>query len=314
MAGKEVDYHIYRIDADDPIRPTPIQEERKKTVLNAEKNKLCPTELGRRVTRFLIDNFELIMDYKFTAKVENELDEIAKNGKVWQRVVGDFYGQYHPTVDQLKNTNKTTSDSNSNSNPNSQKRLVGKETATGKEIYAYLAKYGPVIQIGKGKEKGATRFISINPEQLATITEAEANQLITAKKDGGKANQLTEYQGHPVVLANGRFGYYLQWSGKNYNIPATEGNKPEEITGEEAIEIIKKREDKIIKTIGKTIKVMNGQYGPFILSGKTIAKVPSNYKAEDLTATDVKEILAKAKANPPAQKKKFISKSKKTAP
>lgn len=279
--GRKVPCQIYTLNGGK------ITEKTEEMVLDGEKNKLFPTELGRNVNNFLMENFPEIMDYKFTSNIEEEFDEIAKGKKLWTDVVKDVYQRYHPTVDKLNSQESKVINKKS-----PKKRLVGKEEKTGKNIYSYVGKFGPVLQVGETDPK----FVSIKDNfDVDTINEVEANGLLQFPKTIG------QYSNKDVVLKEGKFGIYISYNGKNYSIK--EGTNIDEITLDDLIDTIKAKDDKMIKVVSSTCKIMNGQYGPFILFGKSIAPVPKDITdPSKLTFKECKEIVANYK---PAPKKNY---------
>ena len=271
--GEKVSYKTYILQNDN------ILKKDNETVLNTEKNKLFPTELGRNVNDFLLKNFPDILDYEFTSKIESELDEIAKGKKIWNNVVKNVYDNYHPNVEKLNSTESKVV------RKEIQKKLVGKENKTGKSIYAYIGKFGPVLQIGTGTNKGDVRFVSIKEEySIDSITEEEANNLLKYPKNLGKLD------GKDIYIKEGKFGLYLNYNGKNYSI--NDEIDKNNITLEEAIELIKLKDDKTIKVFNKNTKIMNGPYGPFIIHGKKIAPIPKSVKdPSKLTLNDCAEFV-----------------------
>ena len=266
--GKKVQYKIYTLMNNN------ITENFNETILEGEKNKLFPTDIGKDVTKFWMEYFSDIMNYQFTSKVESELDEIAKGNKIWSNVVQKFYENYHPNVVKLNSQQGKIDKKDIN------KRIVGKENNSDKNIYAYMGKYGPVLQIGDKKDE--IRYVSIKEEyNIETITEEEANGLIKYPIILGK------YNGKNIVLKDGKYGLYLQYDDKNYNM-----KDKENITLETAIDCIKGKDDKIIKVFNKSVKIMNGPYGPFILSGKKIVSVPKEIEdPSTITLDECKKIV-----------------------
>lgn len=268
--GKKVKYYIYT------LMNGKITDKEGETTLEGERNKLFPTELGKEVNEFLVKHFPEIMDYKFTSKVEEELDDVSQGNKKWQNVVKNMYDNYHPMVEKL---NAQESKVQKKSSPT--KRLVGKDANSGQNIYAYVGKFGPVLQVG---DKDA-HFVSVKEEySVDTITEDEANGLLKYPKILGK------HDNKDIFLKDGKFGLYLNYNGKNYSIKGDIDAK--NITLEEAVDIVNEKDDKIIKEISKTCKIMNGPYGPFILLGKKIAPVPKNVEdVQKLTYQECRKIV-----------------------
>jgi DNA topoisomerase-1 len=278
--GTKVPYKIYTLEKDT------IVEKDGETVMETEKNKLFPTELGKEVTKFLIENFPNILEYEFTSKIERELDEVAKGKQIWENVVKNVYENYHPNVVKLNSVESKVIKKDVN------KRLVGKENETGKNIYAYNGKFGPVLQIGESGNKTDVKFVPIKEEySVDTITETVANSLLKYPKNLGKID------GKDLCLKEGKFGIYLSYNGKNYSIK--DGIDPANITLEQATDMVKERDDKIVKVFNQTTKIMNGPYGPFIVHGKKIAPVPKTVEdPSKLTLNDCKEFVKMYKPKP----------------
>ena len=287
--GKKVDFLIIKLEKEKEY----IKEEKGETILETERNKLFPTDIGHATNKFLLENFENIMDYQFTSRVEEELDEIANGKKVWSDVVARFYKTFHPQVDKMNaEANKGQNGKN--------KRLVGKERGTDKNIYAYIGKFGPVLQIGEGNKDGDVKYVGLKKDQsIDKITEEEANVLLKYPRKMGM------YEDKEILLREGRYGLYLEYNGKNYGFEKDMG---EDITLKQAKECIEKRDKKIIKEIGKTIKIMNGEYGPFILMNKKIIAIPKNMDPKELTAKDCKELAEKKTKNTFKKREESVNK------
>ena len=310
--GKMAKYNILTLE-----KATIIEKEGE-IMLENEKNKIFPTELGKNVTNFLIRNFPIILDYKFTSNIENELDEIAKGNKIWTDVVKSVYNSYHPKVvelNSLEGNDKLGNDKLGNKN----KRLVGKENITNKNIFAYTAKFGPVLQIGE--DKLSIKFFPLTGTgfKIETITEKEANELLNKQ-----SNILGKYNDKDVVIKVGKFGKYLQYDGKNFSIKQnntnnddaddddnssdcnSNSNSEKRISLDAAIKIITasatdgEKKSNLIKEINATTKIMKGQYGLFIIYGKKIVPL-KNVNEDDskkLTLKECKDIVDNYKPKP----------------
>lgn len=284
--GKKVSYKVYTLENGTII------ENDGETILETERNKLFPTDLGKDVNHFLLDNFPDILEYEFTSKIERELDEVAKGKKVWNNVVKNVYENYHPNVVKLNSVESKVV------RKGIEKRLVGKENETGKSIYAYVGKFGPVLQIGDDNNKKDIRFVSIKEEySVDSITETEANDLLNYPKNLGKLD------GKDIYLKEGKFGLYLNYNSKNYSIK--DDIDAANITLEQATDMVKEKDDKTIKVFNKTTKIMNGPYGPFIVYGKKIAPVPKTVEdPSKLTLDDCREFVKIYKPKPKSVSKK----------
>ena len=251
-----------------------ISEGTKISTIGKETKKLFPTDIGKIANDFLVKNFDKVMDINFTATVEQDLDKIVDGNQIWSDIVGKFYKQFHPNVVKLS-AEKSMIISKG-------KRLVGNDISTGNSIYAYLGKFGPVLQIGE--DGGDRTFVTLdNKYSIDTVTEEEANSLTLFPKTIGT------HDGSNIEVKNGRYGYYLVHGGKNYKIiePYNQYLKMDE-----AIKCISENTDNTaIKSFG-TISIRNGKYGPYIQNGKTFVSIPDNKIPCELTKEDCEAILA----------------------
>lgn len=254
-------------------------------VTGTEKNKLFPTDLGMLVTDFLMEHFPKVLDYSFTAKVEEEFDEIASGDKAWNNMIDGFYGGFAEKV-------KTTKDNAARVN---KERELGVDPKSGKPVIARFGKYGPFVQIGSSDDEEKPTYASLRKDQmLDTIDLAAALKLFDLPKIVG------EYEEGDVKVNIGRFGPYVQLGKSYFSIP--KGEDPLDVTLERAIEIIEaKREadrNKIIKVFAEDCQVLNGRWGPYIkMRGKNI-RIPKDVKAEELTMEKCEELFAKEKDKP----------------
>ncbi len=252
-----------------------------------EEKKLQPTDLGLIVNDFLVEHFPDVVDYQFTAHVEEKLDKIADGDLEWQPVIEDFYKPFEKVVvDAEKNAEKATGE-----------RELGKDPKTGQRIIARLGRYGPMVQMGDFDENDETvkpRFAKIQQGQhINTITLEEALELFTLPRT------LGEFEDKEVEANVGRFGPYVKHDNKFVSIKKDSGLDPHTIKLEEAIELIeaKRKEDKnkVIATYeyGK-IQVLNGPYGPYIKADKKNYKIPKDKDAHTLQLDEIKDIIANA--------------------
>ncbi len=255
------------------LTDTGITTEDRTEITGKEKNKLSPTDIGIVVTDFLTEHFGRILDYHFTAKVEQEFDEIAKGLKEWTSMIHDFYQPFHKTVeDTLENSERASGE-----------RLLGEHPDSGKRIIARIGRFGPMVQVGDEQVDGEKpQFASLQKDQsIGTITLAEALELFKLPRT------LGEFEGKVVKANVGRFGPYIQHNSKFVSIPKEES--PMSIDLARAVELIEvKRIDdanKIIKLFpeNEEVQLLNGRWGPYLKIGKDNFKLPKDVEAEKLT-------------------------------
>lgn len=255
----------------------------------AEKSKLFPTDLGLVVTDFLSQYFNDVMDYGFTAKIEEEFDEIANGKEKWTKMVDDFY---QPFKLDIANTLETAQRVKG-------ERELGAESETGKKVIARMGRYGPMVQIGDTNEEEKPRFARLKTSQsIETITLDEAMELFRLPR------HLGLFEGSEVTVNIGRFGPYIAHDKKFYSL--NKDNDPYSLTLEEAAPIIEeKRKAKDERTIQiftkEKIQVLRGPYGPYIKQGLRNYKLTKEQqeRAAGLTIDEVKAIIENLKANPP---------------
>ena len=247
----------------------------------AEKNKLFPQDMGTVVTHYLEDNFGEIMDYGFTARIEEDFDRIAEGKLPWTNLMSLFYSPFHKTVEQ-QNMEKT--------HVNSEREL-GADPKDGKMIYVRLGKFGPLAQKGASDDPHK-QFASLRKDQsIETITLEEAVKLFELPRVVGT------HDGKEVTSAIGRFGAYIKYDGKFYSL--ARGQDPYTINLEEALELVKAKEEAAEKSVIKVfeaedIQILNGRYGPYIKHAGGNYKIPKGKgaKAADaLTLEDCKAII-----------------------
>lgn len=246
----------------------------------SEKAKLFPSNLGIVVTDFLNEHFDKIMDYGFTASVEKEFDEIAHGYLKWTKMIDKFYGPFHKEVE------KTTRQAERQSG----ERLLGVDPETGKNVYAKIGRYGPLVQIGETSDDEKPRYAKLRSGQLIeTITLEEALELFKLPRVVGS------FESKEIKAAIGKFGPYLVHDNKFYSIPKDEDVYT--IDEARAIEIIEAKRlsdaNKVLKVFDEDpdVKILNGRWGPYIAKGKNNYKIPKNVDAAKLTYTDVKNII-----------------------
>ena len=274
--GRKREYEIIT------LKDGKISKAKKSEIYGVEKGKLVPTDVGMVVNEFLVKYFPSIMDYNFTAKVENEFDEVAKGNVVWNKEIADFYEDFHPTINDVSSLRLERKVG---------ERLLGNDPKTGLPIMVKIGRYGPLVQMGTPDNEVKPRFASLQRGQsIETLTLDEAVKLFDLPRD------LGEFEGTAVTIGVGHYGPYVRHGAKFVSIPKE--MSPTSITLEEAIELIKAHREaeakKVIKTFDDNpdIKVMNGRFGPYIVYKKQNVKIPKGKDAESLTLEDCMAIVA----------------------
>jgi DNA topoisomerase-1 len=262
----------------------------------AEKAKLFPTDLGLVVTDFLKMYFDDIMDYNFTARIEEEFDEVAAGKLKWNQMIDDFYNPFKKDVEDTKE----------NADRIKGERELGTDPESGKKVVARMGRYGPMVQIGDVNDEEKPRFAKLkNTQSIETISYDEAMELFKLPRNLGRFEDLD------VTVSIGRFGPYIAHDGKFYSLG--KDRDPYTITLDEATPIIVEKraakEERTIKIFEKEkIQLLRGPYGPYIKQGLRNYKIPKEQqeKAGELGIDEVKKLIEEAKANPP--KKSFRKK------
>lgn len=268
------------------LKGNKISEKTNSEITGTEKSKLFPTDVGMVVNDFLMENFEQIMDYNFTASVEKEFDDIAEGNKVWNEMIDKFYQPFHSQVeDVLKNSERSKGE-----------RILGKDPKTGKQVAVKIGRYGPVAQLGEATSEDneeKPQFASLRAGQhLETITLDEALDLFKLPRE------LGEYENKKVTVSIGRFGPYIRHDNKFVSL----GKQDDPFTVDlgRAVELIQLKREKDLKAVIKIydeepeLKVLNGRWGPYISFKKKNYKIPKKMKAEELSLEDCKKIIAEA--------------------
>ena len=242
----------------------------------SDKNKLVPTDIGNIVNDFLVNNFSNILDFGFTAKVENSFDEISEGEEDWQQMIKDFYTKFHNNVEDVKE----------NADRESGERILGKHPKTGKTVLVRLGKFGPIAQIG-APEDDDKEFASLNPDQnLATITLEEALELFLLPK------KLGTFEGEEVIVANGRFGPYIKFD--SMFVSLDKGEDPFEVDinrAKELIEAKRKADAPIAHYKNLPVQKGVGRFGPFIKWDGMFINVNKKYDFDDLSQEDINELI-----------------------
>jgi DNA topoisomerase-1 len=258
-------------------------------VYGADKGKLLPTHLAEVTTDFLVKYFDAIIDTGFTARAEEQLDEVAEGKLIWQDAMKAFYAQFHPLIEASADASRQET---------SQARLLGEDPKTGKPIYARFGRYGPMLQRGEVEGEDKPDFAPMPTGiRIEDVTFEEAMTMFSLPREVGVTKE------GEVMKANiGRFGPYIQ---VNKLFVSIKPHDPFSITEAEARELYEKKLETLanreIKTFEKEkIQVLNGQYGPYVTDGKKNARIPKSTDPKTITLEQAKEMLAKAK---PARKR-----------
>lgn len=252
-----------------------------------EKNKLFPTDIGMIVNDYLAEQFPNILDYNFTATVEKEFDEIAMGQKGWVAMIDGFYGKFHDSVQQALEATPVKS------NP---VRHLGTDPVSGKEVYAKIGRFGPMIQIGESDTEEKPRFASMKKGQLiSSITLEEALGLFALPRHIG------EYEGKEVVIGVGRFGPYIRYDGKFTSLPKSED--PYTIELARAMEIVNAKKEKDarskepVKVFAEDadLQILFGRYGKYIAYKGKNYRIPKGMVPEELTYAQCMDIIKASK-------------------
>ena len=279
-----------------------VKVTQKEELIGKEKGKLVPTELGMNNYKFLEENFKKLLEYKYTAGLEAELDKIANGKEKSLDILKRFYGDFHPIVSKLR-SEKCDKDFGERGGGGPEKRLVGKDIGTGKNIYAYEGRYGPVLQVGENDDK-EKRYVQIDKNEgsynVDSINEIEANNLTQFPKNLGK------HQGGDIIVAKGKFGYYLKHNGSNHKIKT---GLDQFLSLEDAIECLNAGGNKrLLKSFGK-FNIRDVGKGPFIQYGSRFASIPRGMTVDDLNEEKCRELIgANIKMSKPKGKRKYTKK------
>jgi DNA topoisomerase I len=242
-----------------------------------DKNKFVPTDIGIVVNDFLTTNFNEILDYGFTAKVEQDFDEIAKGEEKWKDVLKNFYSSFHPKIEDVgENADRATGE-----------RLLGQDPKTGKNVYARIGRFGPMVQIGETDSDEKPIFASLMATQnIVTITLEEALELFKVPFD------LQDYEGKTIMVGVGHFGPYVKWGEAFISLP--KGENPLSVDYDRAVAIIeekKKADAPVASYKGEPVTKGVGRFGPYLKYQDTYINVPKKYDFENLSQKEVEEII-----------------------
>jgi DNA topoisomerase-1 len=260
-----------------------VTQKTRKEVVGSEKGKLIPTDIGIVVNDFLMDNFNDIMDYNFTAKVEQDFDRIAEGEEKWTDMMQTFYDDFMPEVDKTMNSRKEHK---------AGERELGIDPKSGRPVFVKIGRFGPVVQIGTADDKDKPQFAQLPKDQsMETITLNDALELFKLPRE------LGDYEHKPVTIGTGRFGPYILHNRKYTSLP--KGADPMTITLDEAIALIEeKREQDNQKHLkffleDPKLEVLNGRYGPYLAYDGKNYRLPKSLheKAAQLTYDECMKVI-----------------------
>ncbi len=279
--GEERPYSVFT------LKGIKVTKSTRKEMVGSEKGKLLPTDIGIVVNDFLQKNFPGIMDYNFTARVEQEFDKIAEGGKEWKKMMKDFYGNFEPTVEKAMKKRE---------DHKAGERELGIDPKSNKPVFVKIGRFGPVVQIGTADDNEKPRFAQLPADKsIETITLDEALELFKLPRT------LGEYEGKDVIIGAGRFGPYVLHNRKYVSIP--KDTDPLSITLDEAVALIGAKRDEDDKRHLKKfdedpkLEVMNGRFGPYIAYDGKNYRLPKamHAKAAELSLEQCMEIVNKTK-------------------
>ncbi len=253
-----------------------IGEKLLKENTGSDKGKLVPTDIGTIVTDFLVKNFGNILDYNFTAKVEQDFDEIAEGNVNWATMMQEFYDKFHPTVKDVE----------ANADRESGERILGIHPESGKQVSVRLGKFGPMAQIGEADDEDKKFASLMNEQNIGTISLEEVLDLFLLPK------KLGIYKGEEVEVSNGRFGPYVRFGTAFISLPR--GENPLDVNLERAQELIdeKAQADAPITTYkGEGVQKGTGRFGPFIKWNGIFINVSKKYNFDNLSQCDIIELI-----------------------
>ena len=274
--GVERKFQVFRLENN------VVTKQESSEITGATSNRLYPTDMGMLVSDFLSTHFKDIMNYSFTADIEKRFDNIAQGGQEWNKMLADFYGPFHKTVEEtLATAERATGE-----------RILGKDPESGKTVLVRMSRFGPVVQIGSQDEVAEgekPRYGNLRPGQsLETITYEEAMELFKLPKS------LGDYNGGEVIIAVGRFGPYVKYKDKFISIPR--GEDPLELSMERAKELIKEKEaaDAPVGTYkGLDIQKGKGRFGPYLKWNNLFINIPRRYDPATITLEEMYELIEK---------------------
>ena len=266
-----------------------VTQKTRKEIVGSEKGKLLPTDIGIVVNDFLMEHFKDIMDYNFTAKVEQDFDKIAEGGEMWTDMMKQFYNSFEPVVEETMNSRQQHK---------AGERLLGNDPKTGRPVFVKIGRFGPVVQIGSADDREKPMFAQLPKEQsMETITIDEAMELFKLPREIG------EYEGKPVTIGAGRFGPYVLHDRQYTSIP--KGTDPMGITLDDAILLIQEKRQQDSKKHMKffledpKLEILNGRYGPYLTYDGKNYRLPKSLheKVTELTYDECMKIIQSTPTN-----------------
>ena len=266
-----------------------VTQKTRKEIVGSEKGKLLPTDIGMVVNDFLMEHFKDIMDYNFTAKVEQDFDKIAEGGEMWTDMMKQCYNSFEPVVEETMNSRQQHK---------AGERLLGNDPKTGRPVFVKIGRFGPVVQIGSADDREKPLFAQLPKEQsMETITIDEAMELFKLPREIG------EYEGKPVTIGAGRFGPYVLHDRQYSSIP--KGTDPMGITLDDAILLIQEKRQQDSKKHMKffledpKLEILNGRYGPYLTYDGKNYRLPKSLheKVTELTYDECMKIIQSTPTN-----------------
>ena len=279
--GEERQYTI------DTLKGKLVTQKVRTEMAGSDKGKLMPTDIGLVVNDFLMANFPGIMDYNFTAKVEQDFDQIAEGSERWTKMLKTFDKNFEPTVDKALN---------SRNEHKAGERQIGTDPKTGKPVFVKIGRFGPVIQIGSAEDKEKPQFAQLPKElSMETVTLDEALELFKLPRT------LGNFEGKPVSIGAGKFGPYVLHDGKYTSLP--KNTDPMTITLDQAIHLVQEKrlaeKQKHLKIFleDEKLEILNGRYGPYLAYDGKNYRLPKamHERAAELKYEECMEVINKAK-------------------
>ncbi|TYP77297.1 type I DNA topoisomerase [Aquimarina intermedia] len=273
--GEERNYTSLRLSGD-VIKGSTLKEK-----VGSDKGKLIPTDVGMVVNDFLVNHFSTVLDYNFTAKVEQDFDDIAEGNEDWKEVMKEFYNEFHPRVqDVAENADREVGE-----------RILGEDPENGKPVSVRLGRFGPMVQIGSVEDEEKPKFASLGPGQtLSNLTFEQAMDLFQLPKEVG------EYKGEILTVNNGRFGPYVKYGDKFVSLD--KGEDPLDISLERAIELVvakEKADAPIYMYEDLPVQKGTGRFGPFIKWNGMFINVNKKYDFDNLSDEDIVHLIEEKK-------------------